>query len=124
MDQELVEIADLLHDILHMAYVKERQFFTAEAKARGISKESLIAAAICEMIRTRLDDPSCTAKIFSHGLNTDRTRIRTDPINGPSYWARPASQATQARGARTPLTIPTASEDRAWAEALDRSAPR
>jgi hypothetical protein len=53
-DLDWTEIADKVCGILHIAYVRGRPRFAAQAKVRGVSLESLAAAAICGMLEQEL----------------------------------------------------------------------
>jgi hypothetical protein len=55
MDRDWGRVGDVVCQILYQAYVDKRRWFGKEARARGISRESLVAAAICGMIETWLE---------------------------------------------------------------------
>ena len=51
--EEQVELGDTICEILYQVYQAHRRRFQREASKRGISVESLTAAAICGMIDER-----------------------------------------------------------------------
>jgi hypothetical protein len=55
MQHDWTILADAMCELLHEAYVKNPHTVRRAATVRGISKESLVAAALCELVQTTVN---------------------------------------------------------------------
>jgi hypothetical protein len=60
MPFEWHSVGDLICQLLHKVYVENSRFFAREARALGIPKESLAAAAICGMLSELAEGKAAT----------------------------------------------------------------